>query len=297
MSERLDEHQPTPEDALARTVAARRGEASVWVTALRELGAIDRAVYQAVADTPSPTLDGPGAACPPRRTTRACGSGWPVPSPSWAADGDAGPQSRPWWRSGPPPPPSIWASSRSPGDGAPTGHRPTTPGSCPCRNPRPSRPATLRRRFAFGYAVGRTCPGSRCRCAVGGRSRLLPGAHRCAHTRVMSPSARSSAREPPPWWPPRRRTGSRVAVPDRSEVDRLSARVRGGHGKGPARAAATGPVDQVERRPDQARFRSRGSGGCGAGAVCRDGGLEFTGSVLDLAQVGRLRGVPGSRPR
>lgn len=59
MSERLDEHQPTPEDALARTVAVRRGEASVWVTALRELGAIDRAVYQAVADTPSPTLDGP----------------------------------------------------------------------------------------------------------------------------------------------------------------------------------------------------------------------------------------------
>lgn len=59
MSERLDEHQPTPEDALARTVAVRRGERSVWVKALSELGAIDRAVYQAVADTASPTLDGP----------------------------------------------------------------------------------------------------------------------------------------------------------------------------------------------------------------------------------------------
>lgn len=59
MSDRLDEQQPTPEDALARTVAARRGEGSFWVPALRELGAVDRAVYQAVADTPSPALDGP----------------------------------------------------------------------------------------------------------------------------------------------------------------------------------------------------------------------------------------------
>jgi len=58
MSE-LDEHQPTPEDALARRLAGRRGEGSFWVTALRELGAVDRAVYRAVADTPSPVLDGP----------------------------------------------------------------------------------------------------------------------------------------------------------------------------------------------------------------------------------------------
>ena len=59
MSERLGEHQPTAEDVLARSLAARRGEGSFWVTALRELGAVDRAVYQAVADTPSPVLDGP----------------------------------------------------------------------------------------------------------------------------------------------------------------------------------------------------------------------------------------------
>lgn len=59
MSERLDEKQPTPEDALARTVAARRGDESVVVRALRELGAVDRAVYRAVADTPTPVLDGP----------------------------------------------------------------------------------------------------------------------------------------------------------------------------------------------------------------------------------------------
>jgi undecaprenyl-diphosphatase len=31
----------------------------VWVEALRELGAVDRAVYEAVADTPTPELDGP----------------------------------------------------------------------------------------------------------------------------------------------------------------------------------------------------------------------------------------------
>jgi undecaprenyl-diphosphatase len=58
MSE-LDEHQPTPEDVLAHRLADRRGEGSFWVTALRELGAVDRAVYRAVADTPSPVLDGP----------------------------------------------------------------------------------------------------------------------------------------------------------------------------------------------------------------------------------------------
>jgi membrane-associated phospholipid phosphatase len=44
---------------LARRLADRRGEGSFWVTALRELGAVDRAVYRAVADTPSPVLDGP----------------------------------------------------------------------------------------------------------------------------------------------------------------------------------------------------------------------------------------------
>ena len=44
-------------DALARQVEARQGAESVWVEALRELGAVDRAVYQAVADTPA------GAGC------------------------------------------------------------------------------------------------------------------------------------------------------------------------------------------------------------------------------------------
>ncbi len=57
MSERIDrEHRP-PEDALATSVEARRGAGSPWASALRELGAVDRAVYQAVADTPTPTLD------------------------------------------------------------------------------------------------------------------------------------------------------------------------------------------------------------------------------------------------
>ncbi len=57
MSERIDrEHRP-PEDALATSVEVRRGAGSPWASALRELGAVDRAVYQAVADTPTPTLD------------------------------------------------------------------------------------------------------------------------------------------------------------------------------------------------------------------------------------------------
>ncbi|MGH3331132.1 MAG: phosphatase PAP2 family protein [Nocardioidaceae bacterium] len=57
MSEQIGKQQQTVEDALARRVEARRGVASPWTEALRELGAIDRAVYQAVADTPSPELD------------------------------------------------------------------------------------------------------------------------------------------------------------------------------------------------------------------------------------------------
>jgi undecaprenyl-diphosphatase len=51
--------QPSVADALARRVEARRGVESVWVQALHELGAVDRAVYAAVADTPTPELDGP----------------------------------------------------------------------------------------------------------------------------------------------------------------------------------------------------------------------------------------------
>jgi membrane-associated phospholipid phosphatase len=50
----------TVADALARRVPARPGPAAGGaVVALRELGAIDRAVYEAVARTPTATLDGP----------------------------------------------------------------------------------------------------------------------------------------------------------------------------------------------------------------------------------------------
>lgn len=59
MSERIDTQRQTPEDALAQSVEDRRGAGSPWVRALRELGAVDRAVYQAVADTPTPELDRP----------------------------------------------------------------------------------------------------------------------------------------------------------------------------------------------------------------------------------------------
>ncbi len=57
MSERIDQQRLPAEDALAQRVEARQGEGSAWATALRELGAVDRAVYRAVADTPTPHLD------------------------------------------------------------------------------------------------------------------------------------------------------------------------------------------------------------------------------------------------
>jgi membrane-associated phospholipid phosphatase len=57
MSEEIGSRRPTMEEALARR-GERRGSAPPWSEALRELGAMDRAVYQAVSDTPSPQLDG-----------------------------------------------------------------------------------------------------------------------------------------------------------------------------------------------------------------------------------------------
>jgi membrane-associated phospholipid phosphatase len=48
----------TMADAISQRVGARRG-ASAWAAALRELGAVDRAAYEAVARTPTPTLDAP----------------------------------------------------------------------------------------------------------------------------------------------------------------------------------------------------------------------------------------------
>jgi PAP2 superfamily len=59
MSSDAGTQQQSVADALARLVEARRGAESAWVEALRELGAVDRAVYEAVADTPTPALDGP----------------------------------------------------------------------------------------------------------------------------------------------------------------------------------------------------------------------------------------------
>jgi membrane-associated phospholipid phosphatase len=57
MSEPVGTERQTLEDALAGRVEARRGTASPWTQALHELGAVDRAVYQAIADTPTPKLD------------------------------------------------------------------------------------------------------------------------------------------------------------------------------------------------------------------------------------------------
>jgi hypothetical protein len=73
MSSHAGTQQQSVADALARRVEARRGAESVWVEALRELGAVDRAVYEAVADTATPELDGPFASCRTRRITRGYG--------------------------------------------------------------------------------------------------------------------------------------------------------------------------------------------------------------------------------
>ena len=59
MSRGESKPQETVGDALARQVEARQGPASRWVEGLRELGAVDRAVYEAVARTPTAALDGP----------------------------------------------------------------------------------------------------------------------------------------------------------------------------------------------------------------------------------------------
>jgi undecaprenyl-diphosphatase len=59
MVKQAGRQRETVGDALARRVEARRGPASRWAEALRELGAVDRAVYRAVARTPTAELDGP----------------------------------------------------------------------------------------------------------------------------------------------------------------------------------------------------------------------------------------------
>ncbi len=59
MSERNGEPKRTIEDALARRMEARRGWACAAADALRELGAVDRAVYELVARTPTAELDAP----------------------------------------------------------------------------------------------------------------------------------------------------------------------------------------------------------------------------------------------
>ena len=57
----LDPRKPgrTIAEAISRSVEGRRGEAAAWATALRQLGAMDRAAYEAVAETPTPALDVP----------------------------------------------------------------------------------------------------------------------------------------------------------------------------------------------------------------------------------------------
>ncbi len=51
--------RPTVEDVLAQPIESRRGEGSRWARALREAGAVDRAVFDAVFRTPTDELDEP----------------------------------------------------------------------------------------------------------------------------------------------------------------------------------------------------------------------------------------------
>jgi membrane-associated phospholipid phosphatase len=57
MAQQVGSQKETIADALARR--ARRGGAPRWAEAFRELATVDRAVYDAVARTPTPELDGP----------------------------------------------------------------------------------------------------------------------------------------------------------------------------------------------------------------------------------------------
>jgi membrane-associated phospholipid phosphatase len=59
MSAQTGKPQQTIEDALAGRVEARRGEASAPAELLRELSSVDRAVYDAIVQTPTPELDAP----------------------------------------------------------------------------------------------------------------------------------------------------------------------------------------------------------------------------------------------
>ena len=59
MAHQAGRQQHTIGDSLARRVERRRGPAARRVEALRELGAVDEAVYTAVADTPTAVPDGP----------------------------------------------------------------------------------------------------------------------------------------------------------------------------------------------------------------------------------------------
>ena len=59
MAQQTGSQQESVADALARRVEARRGVASRWAEAFRELGAVDRALYETVARTPTAELDEP----------------------------------------------------------------------------------------------------------------------------------------------------------------------------------------------------------------------------------------------
>jgi membrane-associated phospholipid phosphatase len=66
----VERSERTVTEAIAAPVATRRSDQSRWVDVLMELGALDRAVYEAVATTPTAHLD-----VPFRRLSRAADGG------------------------------------------------------------------------------------------------------------------------------------------------------------------------------------------------------------------------------
>ena len=158
-----------PREAPARTAA---------VTALHELGRLDLAIYRAVAETPTPTLDRPlrrlsdaadrsrlwiAIAAAMTGAARRGGAARPPASPPWR-------WTRRW---------STSASSSRPAAPGPTGtprvYRMTV--GCRCRIPRPSPRGTPRRRSPSPPRSRRVLRGRRAAADARRHGRLLPRPH------------------------------------------------------------------------------------------------------------------------
>ena len=98
----------TVADALARRVPASPGPESGMAAALRELGAVDRAVYEAVARTPTGNLDAPVRLLSDAANHSKLWLAIAAWSPSSAATAAARRPWRGWWPSASPRRRSTW---------------------------------------------------------------------------------------------------------------------------------------------------------------------------------------------